>query len=208
MATANGGAAAGHPVSCAAAILCGGKSSRMGFDKAFLKAPDGRLLLEHHADLLSGLFGTVALISNNRAKLAAYPALSAFPVYEDAWPGMGPLGGICTAMCHVKEQAVFAMACDMPAPSAALIAQMQAALPGHDVSLCAHGEKLEPMFAFYAKSCLPVFQRQLAENRPQLRREFGQLRVATTHVDETTAAAAFLNLNTQEDWEKWRKRNG
>lgn len=191
---------------CTAALLCGGKSSRMGFDKAFIKQGNG-YLLEHTANALAALFESVVLVCDERQKLLAHPGFAAYPVLEDHYPGMGPLGGICTAFEETGAPYVFAMACDMPQPDFALVPKLYAALiGGAQVSLCAHGGKLEPLFAFYHRSCLPTFQRQLAENKAQPRREFARFDVRTLLLDDEKAGASFLNLNTPQEWRAWQTR--
>lgn len=181
----------------------------MGFDKAFLQAPDGRLLIEHHVEALRAQFDKVVLVAEEHGKFSAHAELGRVPLFADLYPGMGPLGGICTAFEETGADYIFAMACDMPQPDFGLVAQMAAALPGGaQVSLCAHGGRLETLFAFYHKSCVPVFRRQIAENRAQPRREFAQFNVHTIQLAEQEANHAFLNLNTPEEWRAWARGAG
>lgn len=190
---------------CTGAVLCGGKSSRMGFDKAFLAGAGGQPLLRQNAQALRGLFATVALVSERSAKLAEVPGLGGFAQWQDHYPEKGPLGGICTALEEAGTPYVFAMACDMPQPDFALVERLWRVLDGAQVALCTHGGKAEPLFAFYHKSCLPVFLRQLAEGNLRLRAGFSQLDVKTLDLPEAEAAAAFANLNTPQQLESWQK---
>lgn len=60
-----------------AAILCGGKSRRMGFDKAFLMEDEQYLLLQT-AGRLQSRFEQVVLVSNTKAKFAGRTILRSF----------------------------------------------------------------------------------------------------------------------------------
>ena len=190
---------------CTGAVLCGGKSSRMGFDKAFLAGAGGQPLLRQNAQALRGLFATVALVSERSAKLAEVPGLGGFAQWQDHYPEKGPLGGICTALEEAGTPYIFVMACDMPQPDFALVERLWRALDGAQVALCTHGGRAEPLFAFYHKSCLPVFRRQLEEGNLRLRAGFSQLDVKTLELPEAEAEAAFANLNTPQQLESWQK---
>ena len=186
--------------------MCGGKSSRMGFDKAFLPGRDSALLLRQNAQKLAGYFAQVALVSNSREKLAATEALADFAVWVDKTPGAGPLGGICTALEGASTPWVFVMACDMPEADFSLIERMAAARAGAQVVVCRHEGGLEPLFAFYHQSCLPVFLAQMAAQNFRLRAEFGQLAVKTISLAGTGAGASFINLNTRQDLAGWQAK--
>ena len=191
-----------------AAILCGGKSRRMGFDKAFLRTTDGSLLLAQNAHLLQKLFARVVLVSDVKEKLLGTEEFSNFPVLEDLIPAAGPLGGIYSILKAENTDCAFVMACDMPGPDSALILQMHHALGAHQVVLCTHGGRAEPLFAFYHKSCLPTFHRQLKEQDFRLRSEFSQFSVKTIELSAQQATSCFRNLNSREDVDRWHKTAG
>ncbi len=79
-------------------VLAGGKSVRMGTDKAAL-ALEGRTLLEHALGILRQVTPEVAILGP-RQLYASYGA----PVIEDIHPGCGPLGGIHAALTHVAQK--------------------------------------------------------------------------------------------------------
>ncbi len=95
-------------------VLAGGKSTRMGRDKASLSFA-GQPLAIRALNLLreAGLPASLA---------GASPALASFaPVVEDIEPGLGPLGGICAALaCTPAHWAVF-LPVDLPLLPASLI---------------------------------------------------------------------------------------
>ena len=103
-------------VSCAGYLLVGGRSSRMGSDKALLPFRDSRLG-QSVAGLVERAAGGVVLVGNPQlAPLFGYPAI------PDLYPGEGPLGGILTALGHTASDWNLLVACDMPGLSAEFLA--------------------------------------------------------------------------------------
>lgn len=184
-----------------AAVLCGGKSRRMGFDKAFLMDRE-QYLLPETLRRLGTLFEQAVLVSNTKAKFEDRTDFGSISVLEDLYKEKGPLGGISTALEQVGTEYIFVMACDMPLPDISLIGRMYRNLGGEQVLVCCHQGKLEPLLAFYHKSCLPVFQSQMEKAELKPRSAFPSLRVGLYDLsdDET---GNIVNLNTPEDVEKW-----
>ena len=187
-----------------AAILCGGKSRRMGFDKAFLMDDRQYLLLET-ANKLQGLFEQVVLVSNTKTKFDSRPDFARFPVLEDSYMEKGPLGGISTALEQIQTEYAFVMACDMPLPDIELIGRMYRKLSQEQVLVCSHQEKLEPLFAFYHKSCLPVFKKQMEKGELKPRSAFPALKVEMYCLSDEEMNAV-VNLNTPDDVQKWNMK--
>src|SRR5215471_7374392 len=88
-------------------VLAGGKSTRMGQDKAALSL-NGRTLLEHSLAALQGVCHEVAILG----KYELYGTLA--PVYEDIFPGCGPLGGIHAALANSHTHHNLIIAVDTP----------------------------------------------------------------------------------------------
>lgn len=190
-----------------AAVLCGGKSRRMGFDKAFLMDQEQYLLLQTVRELQL-LFEQTVLVSNTKAKFEDRTDFGNILVLEDLYTEKGPLGGISTALCQVQTEYIFVMACDMPLPDISLIGRMYRKLGQEQVLVCSHQGRLEPLFAFYHKSCLPVFEKQIKKGELKPRSAYSCLKVGMYYLsDEETKY--IVNLNTPEDVQKWSgKRAG
>ena len=101
--------AGGDLVVVVAAILAGGKSRRMGQDKAFVKI-DGVFMIEKVIDTISPLVSQTVIIANEPE---AYRRFS-LPVYADIITGMGPLSGLHTAFEKTGAEKILLVACDMP----------------------------------------------------------------------------------------------
>src|SRR3972149_1031162 len=102
-----------------AAILAGGKSSRMGTDKALLKIGDAAFI-ERIARTARSVFERVILISDANEKYSSLP----LPIYLDLFPQCGPLGGLHSALVHSSTPYVFVTPCDLPLITAAMIQEL------------------------------------------------------------------------------------
>ena len=89
-------------------VLAGGKSSRMGRDKALVQV-EGITLLDRAIEQLRPHAKEVLVIGDP----ARYTPIHAHVVPDDE-PGNGPLGGLVTALAHARYVRVLVLACDMP----------------------------------------------------------------------------------------------
>ena len=90
-------------------ILAGGKSSRMGTNKSFLKLGD-KTIIERTTDLMKSVFNDVIIITNTQDEYAFLK----LPSCEDVFKGKGPLGGIHSGLIHSNTENNFFISCDMP----------------------------------------------------------------------------------------------
>ncbi len=95
-----------------AIILAGGKSSRMGQDKALLKFGE-KTILEHLLALVSPLFSETLVIVNDQTKLRGLD-LAGAEVREDWVKDRGPLAAIYTGLLYSRNPASCVLTCDMP----------------------------------------------------------------------------------------------
>jgi molybdopterin-guanine dinucleotide biosynthesis protein MobB len=96
--------------SVSAVILAGGKSERMGVNKARLPWRDGRTLLERMAGCLKHLDEVLLSVGAEEQK---YENLS-LPVVVDRYPDRGPMGGIYSALLACRSNWLLAVSCDLP----------------------------------------------------------------------------------------------
>ena len=90
-------------------VLAGGRSRRMGRDKALLPFR-GRTLIQRATGVLREALGEVFVVAH---KTVGYEFLG-LPEYNDLWPGRGPLAGVHAALTHASGRPVFVLACDLP----------------------------------------------------------------------------------------------
>lgn len=95
-------------------VLCGGSSSRMGFDKATLSTPVGPLAAIAAKALVAAGCTEVLLVGGDDASLQPIADELGLRWIPDHEPGEGPLGGLCTAAHHRPDTALVVCACDLP----------------------------------------------------------------------------------------------
>lgn len=145
------------------AILAGGKSSRMGRDKAFLPfpAPDGPPLIARQAALLREL-GITDLLISGRPETDYASTVPDARVILDATPDAGPLAGLSAVLAAARHERTLVLAVDLPHMTAGCLRTLIAAAlpPAGIVPLGPHG--YEPLAALYPRTLLPLIDRALA----------------------------------------------
>jgi len=106
----------GAPPPISGYVLAGGRSSRMGRDKALISLA-GRPLIEHAVAKLRRVCTGVHILSNDAA-LAAFA-----PIVPDIHPGCGPIGGIEAALAQTPHEWNLFLPVDLPFLPAAFLAQ-------------------------------------------------------------------------------------
>ncbi|WP_367297524.1 molybdenum cofactor guanylyltransferase [Loigolactobacillus coryniformis] len=180
-------------------ILCGGHSSRMGFNKALLKL-DGQYVILQTAAKLKELFPAVVLMTNNQQNFRVSDAFAGYPIWEDDYQNSGPLGGLVTALARVTTPYIFVTACDIPNISLTMIRQLLNGVQSEQVILYQQDNRIESLFGLYHRSCLPLFTAQLAQGNGQIRYYFPQLRVRLL----SSPLTELRNINTPADLPGWR----
>lgn len=183
----------------AAVVLTGGRSRRMGRDKARL--PWGATsLLEHVLAAVRAEFDTI-LLSAGAAD--AYPDLGV-PVVADPVPGAGPLAGVVAALQVMDEPWLFVTACDMPCPDAAVWRALAAlARADSDAVVPRTARGLEPLCAFYHRRCLAPFRRRLGSTHRAVHEAVADVRATIVAAEQLPAGAgarAFVNVNTPAEY--------
>jgi molybdopterin-guanine dinucleotide biosynthesis protein A len=187
-------------VTSAAAILAGGKATRMGgHAKSFLEV-EGQRVIDRQLAVLRPLFSEILIVANDREP---YLELG-LPVVSDIIPGgFGPLVGILTALESAAADRVVCVACDMPYLAKAPLAFIRDHSPTADVLVPVVGGREEPLFARYAKAVVPSIRAQIATGDYKVSRFYA--RVNTGRIGEEILRILdpelqFLaNVNTPED---------
>ncbi len=184
------------------AILAGGKSQRMGRDKAFLPFL-GRPLIHRVVDRLAGLTDDLLIVA---PRTGEYLALG-LRLVPDLLPGRGSLGGLYTALASASHPLVAVVPCDVPFINPALLAHERDLLapPGFDAVVPSSPDGLEPLHAVYRKeACLPPVRAALEAGEQKLIAWHPQARIRVLTVAETSAfdlhGRMFLNVNTPEEF--------
>ena len=187
------------------AILAGGKSLRMGSDKALLPHHGGRLIEAIHRRMAE-LFEEVIVVTGAPGRYDFLPCRRV----PDRFEGMGALGGIHSALVHSGTDLVFVVACDMPTWSGELVRHLCGLAEGAD-AVVPEGEKgLEPLHAVYRKSALPAIEKSLRNGERRVITLFDRVRIRRVAAEEVSRVDpshdAFRNINTPEDYYRLRDR--
>lgn len=180
-----------HLVEASAAILAGGKSSRMGRDKGLLPVK-GTPLIQRVAGQLREQFDEL-LISTNTPERHACPGARAV---ADWAPGRGPLMGIASALEAASHARLFVVACDIPLVHLETVRRMLVLAEDHDCVIPRSPAGPEPLFAVYRKGALPAMREALAAGEGRISAVFPRVR---THLFDLGWAPWYRNLNTPED---------
>jgi molybdopterin-guanine dinucleotide biosynthesis protein A len=191
----------------AGAILCGGASRRMGWDKTQLTI-DGTTLLERTVIRLRAVADPVILAAGEKPL-----KLDACLTVADASPGQGPLGGLVAVLRTTPHQLCAVVAVDMPDLDAGLLRWLADSWGGEDVVVPVSARGPEPLHAVYAVSALPAAEQLLIRAQLSMRTLLAALRVRLVDaraVSRPDVAARFaINLNRPEDVTAWqRDRSG
>jgi molybdopterin-guanine dinucleotide biosynthesis protein A len=154
------------PAACAAVVLAGGRSRRMGTDKAALPHPFGGTLLSHQLGVVAsaGLGPSYVSLRHDQAVPALPPGVDV--VRDDG--STGPLGGIVAALRRSPLPWLLVLAVDLPhVTTADLILLLGAAVPRGVVPRSADG--LEPLGAIYPRSWLSAAEQALHQHQLSLR---------------------------------------
>jgi molybdopterin-guanine dinucleotide biosynthesis protein A len=160
-------------------VLAGGRSTRLGQDKALLRLAGGQTLVGTAVATLHPLVAEVVVVASDGQRLGDLPAR----IVPDVYPDGGALGGIYSGLLAAQHDHALVVACDMPFLSPALLRHLLALPRDYDVLLPRlAGGLLEPLHAIYSRACLDTIERQLAAKRYRV---VGFLdRVRVRYVDE------------------------
>lgn len=192
------------PLFGTAAILAGGKSSRMGFDKQLLMEDDRRIL-ETVIETLKEEFPDILIVT---AKPQLYEGMGV-RLCSDLYPGRGPLAGVHAALHHSRSQYLYLLACDMPVVNLPFIRHMRQKLLETGMDICAsrYNDRLEPFNTFYARALLGEVVHRLETGNSSLFRFINASRSCVLSQEDAACfdkeLRMFTNINTRTEYEKY-----
>lgn len=187
----------------AGVILAGGRSKRMGGDKALLPY-NGKPLLSHIAAIVRAVAGSVIVVTEAAGQYSDVPLPAGTCVIGDLYPGKGPVGGIITGLRAAGEGLHIVVACDMPRIVPALLRLLLERAKGYDAAVPLVAGRLEPLCAAYDSCCADRLESTLLAGNLALQPAVQSLHINV--VDEFQMRQAdpnlvsFINLNTPEDF--------
>lgn len=181
-----------------AVILCGGKSTRMGQDKAGLLIGKKTFLQQIEENLKDA--DEILLSVKDRRD---YPEIGARHI-EDREADKGPLMGLCSVLKECSYDKVWVMSCDMPLVNWVTAQELEHYLTdGVDavIPVDRTGKKYV-LCAWYRKSTLEILKEQLESGDLKVKHLLGRLRVCYVAVEGLSDGShKFQNINTREEYQ-------
>jgi molybdopterin-guanine dinucleotide biosynthesis protein A len=194
-----------NPIPFAAALLAGGRSLRMGRDKARLPW-GGEPLWRHQWRTLAALEPSSLLLSCRTVD--DFPDLGGGRAVADAWPEAGPAGGLASCLAVMEEPLLVALGVDMPAmPSGFLHELLSCAHIGRGVAVRQRDNtgraRWEPLAAVWPREMLPLMESSLRSGCGSLQKILASAEAAGLMMawDDPVPSAWLANANTPSDWE-------
>lgn len=192
-----------------AIILAGGKSSRMGFDKQFLKLQD-KYLVEILGERLERVFREIVIVTSKPEEYAK----CGYKLAEDEVKDFGPLAGIHAGLKSSGSLHNYIIACDMPFINLDYLEYMMELIRSRegrvDGVITRLGQWIEPFNAFYSRSLIDRIENNMKKGRRQINlllKDSNVLYVSEEKAREFSPDwEMFTNVNTVSDYESLIKK--
>lgn len=197
-------------------ILAGGKSTRMGANKSFLKI-GGQTVIERITELMKSIFDTVIIISNTPAE---YRFLN-LPIFEDVYKGKGPLAGIHSGLKHSVTTKNFIVSCDIPLLNKSTIEYVTGYKTEKEITICRASGYLQPFAGMYSRALLNKIEKILSDNQEHINHTSEAERKSCKVMSFIKSSDAeilnpenipgytediFMNINTPEEYQNLLKQ--
>lgn len=179
-------------------LLAGGKSSRMAADKALLPYR-GHLLIDHMMGIIESCSPRYVVVSGDRKVGKSVP---------DRWQGLGPIGGIASAIGELNEtpELVVVVPIDMPLLTKEVLDTLLCAASANPHINALHYTAYElPILLRVNGELLKVLMEMVHPNTPPQHRSLRQLLQSLSALaisPPLDSSDAFFNVNSREDWKK------
>lgn len=179
-------------------VLAGGKSSRMGTDKALLRL-GSKTIIERVVEVIGLVCDPVILVTNSPS---SYSFLG-LEIVGDLLPGRGALGGLHSALFFSPTPRALVVGCDMPLLNTDLLRYLATRSERWEVVVPRVGQWLEPLHAIYSKSCLRPAEQLLLAGGRRITEFYPRVRVLEVTEEELRRMdpelRSLVNVNTPED---------
>ncbi|HRN26399.1 MAG: molybdenum cofactor guanylyltransferase [Ignavibacteriaceae bacterium] len=186
-------------------ILAGGKSSRMGLNKSFLKIGD-ETIIERITDLMQSIFNDVIIITNSPKE---YLFLQ-IPMYEDIYKWRGPLAGIHSGLTHSSTEVNFIISCDVPLMSKEMIEFIVEYKSDRPIKFCKAAGYHQPLAGIYKKEIIKKIEDVICIDQVSDKSFHQFLKSVDAEIIHPENLSfyndeIFFNMNKKEDYEELLK---
>ena len=180
-------------------ILLGGKSIRMGENKALMKLGSSTVI-ERLVKQMRSLFKKIILISNNPEE---YNFLN-LPVYGDIFLNKGPLAGIHSGLVNSSSVKNFVISCDIPLIDAGIISFIVEYPTEKPIVITKADGFLQQLAGLYNRCLIPSIEKNLnmdmseiSEKKDQMKRQCRIIKLLKTEEAEI--------INIEEEYKNYKK---
>jgi molybdopterin-guanine dinucleotide biosynthesis protein A len=185
-------------------ILAGGKSSRLGRNKA-LQAIGDKSLIQWVIDRVA-ILSTEIIIATANGQTVPCSSVASIKTVADEYPGKGPLAGIHSGLTASSGSRAIVVGCDTPFLSTGLLEYMTRISPTFDVVIPRMKDKVEPLCAVYSKNCVAPIRQLLQQDELKIIELFPMVRMRYVQEDEVDSFdpdhLSFFNINSQADLDR------
>ena len=177
-------------------ILAGGKSTRMGHDKALLLYKN-KPFIAHVIDALKPLVETILIVGDNpHYDKFGYNRIT--DIIKDAGPLSGIVSGLQASTTHYN----LVVTCDVPLLTTEVLTLLTNAISNKDAIIQLKTQSYEmPLLAIYPKSCLPVLEKSLSSGNRTIKIALKNCTVKNVIVDSSLEKFV-TNINTLKQFNK------
>lgn len=194
---------------CTGVILTGGLNKRFsGRNKALLEV-GGRRIIDYIFEVFRTIFEEILIVTNDPAAYLEFDAT----IVSDIFSVKSSLTGIHAGLFYARNPFIFATACDTPFLQEAVVRAILDRIEANaGVVIPETQAGMEPLCAVYSKTCLPVIERHLKEEKLKIQRLFKFFRVKK--VPETVLRQtdpeliSLFNINSPEDLRRAQSWSG
>jgi len=188
-------------------ILAGGRSRRMGQNKALMRLGNSTII-EHVIRRMQAVTDDLLLITNT----PQFYAHLGLPMHADLVQGMGALGGVYTGLTCATNSTVLCVGCDMPLLQPNLLTYLTSILGEYDAVVPSvkvpdrATTTFQTLSAVYSKRCTSIIDQMLNEGELRVHALYERISVRIVEPSEwrrfDPRGLSFFNINTPTDFEK------
>ena len=194
-----------HCMNVTGVVLAGGRSRRLGRDKA-VELVGGEPLISRVIGRMSEVADEIVVVVNGIERASELPLPQDAIVVVDAYPDKGSLGGIFSGLRAGREDWAMVVACDMPFVNVALLKHILGQREECDAVVPILDGRPEPIHAAYSKVCLPAIEKKILADDLKIAGFFDDVRVKFVGQIDVEKLdpdrLSFFNINTEQDLKK------
>lgn len=179
-------------------ILAGGKSSRMGSNKARLNI-GGETIIERIHATLRIVFPQTCIVADHVEEYA----FLGVPVYPDLVKQSGPLGGIHSALANTTSEFRFIVSCDIPFITDELIRHVANSIDDADICVPQADGKIHPLCGMYRETCTRAVNERIGKKQLKLQELLLDLKTIIVPIDASLPfyhPRLLQNINSMDDY--------